>query len=75
MSNKSIFGAYMKFFLAHFDDYLDVLLGLEEKTYSKELIEYKLKLKRDKNQDYDSLAFMKYLELEEIEFKAEDYVR
>ena len=75
MSNKSILNAYKKFFLAHFDDYLDVLLELEIKPYSKELINYKLKLKSDRNPDCDSLAFMKYLELEQIEFKIEDYVR
>lgn len=75
MSHKSILNAYMKFFLAHFDDYLDILLDLERKPYSKELIDYKRKLKSERNPDYDSLAFMKYLELEGVEFKVEDYAR
>ena len=37
---------YLKFFLLHFDNYLDTLLGLEDK-FSKELIEFNKILKKE----------------------------
>jgi hypothetical protein len=82
MSDKKVFREYMKFFLTHFDDYLDICIGLEDKVYKADISDLKRELKLNRRDfseaeriEADTTLFMKYLELEQIEFKIEDYVR
>jgi len=74
---------YMKFFFTHYDNYLDVLLGLDEPVYREELLEYRSLLKSNRvnfsdeelktlridfSVEEETLVFLKYLELEGIVF-------
>ena len=65
---------YLKFFLFHFDDYLDTLLRLEDR-FSKELIEFNKNLKKENPNwkeiesvrvDIESKTFLEYLRLNNI---------
>ena len=65
---------YIKFFLLHFDDYLDTLLGLEDR-FSKELIEFNQNLKKENPNwkevepiriEIECKTFMEFLRLNNI---------
>jgi len=63
----------IKFTLTHYGNYLDVLLGLEERDYKSELIEFRRQLKESRvlfNEEervgHEIELFIKYLELEKI---------
>lgn len=75
MTDKEILKEYMRFFLTHFDNYLDICIGLEDKIYKTDISDLKRELKLNRRDfseteriEADVTLFMKYLELECIEF-------
>ena len=72
----------IKFVLTHFDDYLDVSIGMDRKSYSDELVEFKKSLKNNRKDfneeervEHDTILFLKYLEFEGIELIKDENIK